>query len=106
MRRLFWIGLGAAAAVVVVVQGRKVLRRLTLEGVAEQVEEQVTDLVGRARAAASTFAEARREREAELTEALLGERDVAEARRVRAEHRARRAEPDQDDEDVLGYSFF
>lgn len=111
MRRLFWVGVGATVAVVAVVKGRELLRRMTPEGVAEEVEQQVTGLVSQARQALRTFTEASRERERELTEALLGERDVEEARRVRTERKARRAwafeTPEgEDDEDALGYSFF
>lgn len=111
MRRLFWIGVGAAVTVVVVVKGRQLVRRFTPEGVAEEVEGQLTGLIDQAKSALATFSRASKEREAELTEALLGEQDVDEARRVRQERKARKAwnfdeDAPSDDEDSLGYSFF
>ena len=117
MRRLFWNGLGATVAVVVVIKGQEILRRFTPEGVAEEVEGQVHGLVDRAKQAVATFSQASEERERELTDALLGEQDVEQARRVRTERKARRAwdfdddaapgaDEAQDDEDSLGYSFF
>jgi hypothetical protein len=111
VRRLFWIGLGATVAVVVVVKGREIARRFTPEGVVEEVEGQVTGLFAQAKDALATFSSAAAERERELTEALLGDRDVEEARRVRTERKARKAwdfdeAAAEDDEDTLGYSFF
>jgi len=114
MRRLFWIGVGATVAVVVVVKGRQLVHRFTPEGVTEEIEGQVKGYFARAQEAVATFAAASQEREKALTEALLGERDPDEARRVRTERKARKAwdfDDDaapgaEDDEDSLGYSFF
>ena len=113
MRRLFWIGVGATVAVVVVIKGRQLLYRFTPEGVTEEIEGQVKGFAQQARDAIATFSAASAERERELTEALLGQRDVDEAREIRKERRARKAwdfDDDgaaaQDDEDALGYSFF
>ncbi len=114
MRRLFWIGVGATVAVVVVIKGRELARRFTPEGVTEELEGQVKGYVDRAKEAVATFTAASQEREKALMEALLGERDPDEARRVRTERRARKAwdfDDDaargaEDDEDSLGYSFF
>lgn len=110
MRRLFWVGVGAGVAVLVVVKGRRLLHRFTPEGVTEELEGQVKGLADRAREAVATFTSAAAERERELTEALLGERDVAEARAIRKERKARKAwdfeAAGEDDEDALGYSFF
>ena len=114
MRRLFWVGVGAAVAAVAVVKGRQVLHRFTPQGVTEELEGQVKGFTDRAKDAVSTFTAARKERELELTESLLGERDVDEARRVRTERKARKAwdfdeDPAaaaEDDDGALGYSFF
>ena len=113
MRRLFWIGVGATVAVVVVVKGRQVLHRFTPEGVVEEVEGQVAGLFERAGEALTTFRSASAERERELTDSLLGDADVEEARRIRRERKARQvwdfedeAAEDEDDESSLGYSFF
>ena len=112
MRRLFWIGVGATVAVVVVVKGRQLVHRFTPEGVGEEIEGQVKSLAARASEAVATFSAAAAERERELTEALLGQRDVEEAREMRRERKARKAwdfddaPADTDDDDALGYSFF
>jgi len=112
VRRVFWVAVGATVAVVVVVKGQQILRRFTPEGIAEEVEGQVTGIVSQAKQALATFSAASKERELELTQALLGERDPDEARRARTERKARQAwsfDDDaarQDDEDSLGYSFF
>ena len=111
MRRLFWIGVGATVAVVVVIKGRQLVHRFTPEGVSEEIEDQVKGFAARASEAVSTFTAAAAERERELTEALLGERDVDEARAMRRERKARKAwdfddAPEVEDDDALGYSFF
>lgn len=68
--RLFWMAVGAAAMWWVMVKGRATMRKLTPEGVADQVEqraaraaEQITDIY-------QTFRTAQREREAELREQM------------------------------------
>lgn len=109
---MFWIGVGATVAVVVVVKGRRLLHRFTPEGVVAEVEEQVAGLADRVGEAIVTFRAAVATREHELTESLLGHADVEEARRVRKERRARDvwdfedSPVDEDDEPTLGYSFF
>lgn len=113
MRRLFWIGVGATVAVVVVVKGRKLVHRFTPEGVVEEVEDQVAGFMSRAGEAIATFRAASATREQELADSLLGHADVDEARRIRKERKARQvwdfddpAHEDEDDEQALGYSFF
>lgn len=71
MRRLFWMGVGAAAAVVAAQQVRSAWHRYTPQGVAEQVEQAGQGAVAATRSAARTFVEAFRDRERDLTEGLL-----------------------------------
>ncbi len=86
MRRLFWMGVGAAGAVVVARRVRAAAHRFTPGGVAEQATDagrRVTDAV---RDAVGEFRAARDEREAELVTALLAEPEggsVAERREAR-----------------------
>ena len=109
MRRLFWMGVGAAGAVIVAQRVRQTARRFTPEGVAEQAAD-----VGRRTGTAlheafGEFRAARAERERELVEALLVEPEggtVAERRATREAAgdgtgpRAQRAfDVDDDDED-------
>jgi len=119
MRRVFWIGVGVAITVVVVVRGKKVLARYAPASLVDQATEQVNGLGERvveiARDFRTEFAVARDAREKELMAALLAEGqeapDAARARRASARH-ARGSGPggdpfdDTDDvEDLLGYSF-
>ena len=86
MRRLFWMGVGAVGAVVLVQRARGAVQRLP-----ETVTEAVTAQVGQAgqrassalRDAVGTFRVARTEREAELVAALLVEPEGGTERRPR-----------------------
>ncbi len=71
MRRVFWMGVGAAVAVVAVQQLRSTWRRYTPEGVAEQVEDAGRGLVDAAHSAWETFVVSFTDREHELTTQLL-----------------------------------
>lgn len=119
MRRVFWIGVGVAITVVVVVRGKKIIARYAPASLVDQATEQVNGLgekvVEIARDFRTEFAVARDAREKELMAALLAEGqedpDAVRARRSSARH-ARGAGPgsdpfdDTDDvEDLLGYSF-
>lgn len=71
MRRLFWVTVGAAGAVVVARRLEQTARRYTPAGVAERVEEageRTTEAVG---SALQRFRAARAEREHELLTTLL-----------------------------------
>lgn len=71
MRRLFWVTVGAAGAVVVARRLEQTARRYTPAGVAERVEvagERTTEAVG---SALQRFRVARAEREQELLTTLL-----------------------------------
>jgi hypothetical protein len=71
MRRLFWVAVGAAGAVVVARRLEETARRYTPAGVAERVEEageRTTEAVG---GALQRFRSARAEREHELLTTLL-----------------------------------
>lgn len=71
MRRLFWMGVGAAATVVAAQRLRTAWHRYTPEGVAEQVEQAGAGVVGAVRGAVHTFGESYRTRERDLTAQLL-----------------------------------
>lgn len=86
MRRLFWMGVGAVGAVVVVQRARGAVRRLP-DTVADAVTAQVGQAGQRAssavREAVDVFRSARAEREAELVTALLVEPEGGTQRRPR-----------------------
>jgi len=112
MRRVFWVGVGVAITVVVVVKGRQVLSRLAPASLVDQATEQVNGLgekvVHLARDFRTEFATARDARERELMAALLaeGQEDPAVVRERRAARPPARPVDDTDDvEDLLGYSF-
>ncbi|MCO7271713.1 MULTISPECIES: hypothetical protein [Cellulosimicrobium] len=119
MRRVFWIGVGVAITVVVVVRGKKILARYAPASLVDQATEQVNGLgekvVEIARDFRTEFTLARDAREQELMAALLAEGqedpDVVRARRAAGRHtRPAAGDPspfdDTDDvEDLLGYSF-
>lgn len=132
MKRLFWIGVGAAAAVVAIRKVGDLVDRHTPPGVAQAVGV-IGGLRGALRAARSEFTAGLAERETELRHDLLGDVDLdeartrtdawrAERREARAQHRPsgrgpRRgrhadaltegaAEDPGDDDGELGYSFF
>ena len=71
MRRLFWMGVGAVGAVVVVRRFKQAARRFTPEGVAEQVGEVGARTTTALRGAVDEFRTARAERERDLVTALL-----------------------------------
>ena len=71
MRRVFWMGVGAAGAVLVAQRLRTSWRRYTPEGVAEQVEQAGLGAVAAVRSAVDTFTESFRTRERDLTAQLL-----------------------------------
>jgi len=70
VRRLFWILVGAAVAVALVLRGRKWLYQLTPKGVAERVEASGQQAVNKFSEFRATFTAAMREKEAELREEL------------------------------------
>jgi hypothetical protein len=115
MRRVFWVGVGVAITVVVVVKGRQVLARYAPASLVDQATDRVNGLGERAvhlvRDFRTEFTTARDERERELMAALLAEGqedpDAVRARRATAgRHTRPDARADTDDvEDLLGYSF-
>ncbi len=119
MRRLFWVGVGAAAAGYAMVRGRRAMARLAPDALAGQLQARAGSfaqvLADRAREARAEFTVARADRERELYDALLaeGQEDpaVVRARRAAAEtrpagrHSAGAAEDWDEDEELLGYSF-
>ncbi|MDO8120525.1 hypothetical protein Q6346_04270 [Isoptericola sp. b490] len=82
MRRLFWMGVGAAATVVVAQRLRTAWHKYTPEGVAEQVEQASLGLVAAARSAVDTFTDSFRTRERDLTSQLLVEPEGGDASAV------------------------
>lgn len=89
MRRLFWIGVGAAATVVVIRKVRGLVDEHTPPGVA-QATGVVKQVSGALRSARSEFSAGLAEREAELRHDLLGDVDLDEARTRTDEWRADR----------------
>lgn len=71
MRRLFWMGLGAAAAVVAAQRVQAAWRRYTPEGVAEQVEQAGHSALEATHAAVDRFRTAYAAREHDLLDQLL-----------------------------------
>ena len=71
MRRLFWVAVGAVGAVVVAQRFKQLARRLTPEGVAEQVEDVGARTTTALRSAVGEFRTARAQRETDLVTALL-----------------------------------
>lgn len=99
MRRLFWVGVGAAVTVVAVRRGRGLVEQYAPAGTGDAVDGALR--VTRAlRAARDDFRTGVAEREAELLEALVGDVDVDELRatapRRRAELRETFGRPDRD----------
>lgn len=111
MRRVFWVGVGVAITVVVVLKGRQVVARYAPASLVDQATDQVNSLGEKATGFARTFREefrvARDAREAELLASLLaeGQPDPDDVRAARAARRERAGSVD-DDEDLLGYSFY
>jgi len=86
MRRLFWMGVGAAGAIVAAQRLRQAARRFTPEGVAEQAADAGRRTGAALQEAIVEFRAARAERERELVEALLVEPEggtVADRRAAR-----------------------
>lgn len=99
MRRLFWMGVGAAGAVVLARRAKAAVRRFTPEGVAEQASDAGRRVTDALRDAVTDFRTARAERETELVTALLAEPEggtVAERRAARASAGATPARPTGD----------
>ena len=96
MRRTFWLTVGAAGTVVAYQQGRKLVEKFLPEKVAERAQESAISFGDRLKAAAdeftSTFTEARKSREAELTGALLAGGQSLEA--IEALRNRDRSEPE------------
>ena len=113
MRRVFWVGVGVAITVVVVVKGPQVIARYAPASLVDQATDQVNALGEKATGFVAVFREefrtARDAREAELLAALLaeGQPHPDDVRAARAARRERTGSPDlDDDEDLLGYSFY
>jgi hypothetical protein len=90
MKRLFWIGVGAVGAVVVIRKAGALIERHTPPGVTRAAGV-VTGCGAALRAARAEFTAGLAEREAELRHDLLGDVDLDEAR---ARTEARRAQRD------------
>lgn len=119
IRRLFWVGVGVTATVVVVVKGRQVVARYAPRAVVDRAEDLGRDVSRRSGTFLTTFrsefSTARDAREAELVAALLAEGqahpdDTRAARDVHPRHAAGQPAVDPEaatraDEDELGYSF-
>ena len=71
MARLFWVGVGAAGAVLLARRVRTAVHRYTPDGVAEQVEHAGRGTVSALRESVDTFTTARATRERELLGSLL-----------------------------------
>ena len=71
MRRLFWVGVGAAGTVVAAQRLRTAWHRYTPEGVAEQVEAAGVGAVAVARSAVDHFQQGFAGRQRELVDQLL-----------------------------------
>jgi hypothetical protein len=86
MRRLFWMGVGAAGAVLAAQRLRAAWHRYTPEGVAEQVEQAGQGVLDAGRSALGTFRASFAERQRALVDQLLVEPeggDPAALRRAR-----------------------
>ncbi|MEO7943654.1 MAG: hypothetical protein ABIR34_09665 [Marmoricola sp.] len=131
MKRLFWIGIGAVATVIVIRKSSALIEAHTPPGVVRAAGI-VGGLGAALRSARSEFSAGLAERESELREDLLGDVDLDKARVRTDEWRARRAgekragaqkagdhspsgsarrrhtdaEPQDDDDGELGYSFY
>jgi hypothetical protein len=93
MRRLFWIGVGAAAAVVVIRKAGALIESHTPAGVA-QAAGAVTVVRKAVRTAREEFTAGLAEREADLRCGLLGDADLDQARSRADTWRANRADRD------------
>ena len=87
MRRLFWVGVGAALTVVAVRKGRHLVQQYAPAGSGDALTGALR--VGQAlRTARDDFRAGVAEREAELLEALVGDVDLDELRAEAPRHRA------------------
>ena len=91
MWRLFWIGVGATAAVLVLRKARGLIDTHVPPGVS-QAAGVVSGIGGALRSARSEFSAGLAEREAELRHDLLGDVDVEAARTRTQDWRAERSE--------------
>ena len=91
MKRLFWVGVGAAITVVVIRRSRAFVDAHTPDGVTQAVGV-ARGLGSAVREARSEFTTGRAEREAELRAGLLGDVDLDAARTRTDAWRAERAE--------------
>jgi NADH:ubiquinone oxidoreductase subunit F (NADH-binding) len=73
MRRLFWIGLGAAVAVVVARKFNETKQKYSLAGLVDQADAFASKVGGTIREIGVDIRDGMAERERELTAALLGE---------------------------------
>lgn len=70
MRRLFWILVGAALAVFVVLRGKQVMQRYTPKGVQDQVAQKSQEAAATWKDFVETLRSSMTERETELREEL------------------------------------
>lgn len=70
MNKIFWMVLGAALAMFLVTRGRALVRRLTPQGIAEQVERRGNEAAAGLGDFYATFKTASQTREAELRREL------------------------------------
>ncbi|RMB58744.1 hypothetical protein [Tessaracoccus antarcticus] len=70
MKKIFWMLLGAGLAVFVITRGRALVRRLTPQGIAEQVERRGNEAAAGFGDFYATFKTASQAREAELRREL------------------------------------
>lgn len=70
MKKLFWMVLGAGLAVFIITRGRALARRLTPQGIAEQVERRGNEAATGLGDFYATFRTASQAREAELRREL------------------------------------
>jgi hypothetical protein len=105
MRRLVWVGVGVVVTVVVLREGRKVLRRYSPVGAVDDVAARANDLGERLTRVTndfgSEFRSARAAREAELRASLLAE-GQADPEVVRAARHAAKTERERDAQEPQG----
>jgi len=87
VKRLFWVGVGAALTVVVVRQGRRLVDQYAPAGSGDAVDGALR-LTRALRAARDDFHAGVAEREAELLDALVGDVDLDTLRATAPRHRA------------------
>ncbi|MBX9245496.1 hypothetical protein ICW40_11850 [Actinotalea ferrariae] len=97
MRRLVWMGLGAAGAVLLAERARRVAHRYTPAGVTEQVEAAGQRAGSAVQGALTTFRTAFETREKDLVSTLLVQPEGGDARAALR----RRHDEDHDDDGYL-----